>query len=131
MKCLPYEGLDEKRGLKQLRFLELKRIDIDPSALLKLIEQNSTSLKELYLNEVYLKVMETPDHNVSALWIGHGDAAKKPSDCCWLAKRLRDMESLNLDILRVAGLGYNEFDPIRENHVEVFDFKDPTGFNRT
>lgn len=131
MKSLPYPNLDSKRTLKHLRFLELKRIDIDPISLQRLIEQNSSSLKELYLNDVYLKVFESPDQGTTALWIGHGSAVPKPQGCYWLAENLRNMESLNLDVLRVSGLGYNDFDPTRGDEKEEYDLVDPLGLNRS
>jgi hypothetical protein len=130
MKSLPYSELDKNRCLKHLRYLELRRIDIDPIALEKLIEQNSTSLKELYLNDVYLKVFESPERQTTALWIGHGGTGPKPLGSYWLADNLRNMESLNLDVLRVAGLGYNDFDPSTDMQPKDYDFKDPSGLDR-
>jgi hypothetical protein len=56
MRSLPYPFLENPKGLRNLRYLELKHVDIDPVSLEQLIEHNSHSLKELYLNEVYLKV---------------------------------------------------------------------------
>jgi hypothetical protein len=132
MKSLPYQSLDEKRTLKYLRFLELKRIDIDPSALEQLIEQNSTSLKELYLNEVYLKIFRSTDLDQTPLWIGHGDGVDKPAGRFWLAEKLQGMESLNLEVLRATGIGYDDYDPeIRSNRNSDYDLVDPTGHNRT
>jgi hypothetical protein len=130
MKSLPYAELDSKRCLKHLRFLELRRIDIDPIALERLIEQNSASLKELYLNDVFLKVFESPERHTTALWIGHSSAGPKPQGSCWLADNLRNMESLNLDVLRVAGLGYNDFDPSTDMQPKEYDFEDPSGLDR-
>jgi hypothetical protein len=126
MKSLPYPDLENRRIMKHLRYLELKRIDIDPISLKKLIEQHSKSLRELYLNEVYLKVFES-----TALWIGHGSLHAKPQGCCWVAEDLRKIESLNLDVLRVSGLGYNHFDPGNDHHPETYDLVDPLGLNRS
>lgn len=130
MKSLPYPELEKNRCLKHLRYLELRRIDIDPIALERLIEQNSTSLKELYLNDVYLKVFESPERETTALWIGHGCVEPKPPGSYWLADKLRDMESLNLEVLRVAGLGYNDFDPSTDMQPKDYDFEDPSGLDR-
>jgi hypothetical protein len=130
MKSLPYPELDSSRCLKHLRYLELRRIDIDPIALEKLIKQNSTSLKELYLNDVYLKVFESPERHTTALWIGYDGAGPKPQGSYWLADKLRNMESLNLDVLRVAGLGYNDFDPSPDMQPKDYDFVDPSGLDR-
>lgn len=131
MKSLPYPKLDDSRTLKHLRFLELKRIDIDPTALEKLIEQNSASLKELYLTDVYLKVFEQPDGTMTALWIGPGNGTTMPKDCCWLAEKLRGMEHLKLEVLRATALGYNDFDAERTSTNEFYDFEDPLGLNRS
>jgi hypothetical protein len=130
MKSLPYPELDSSRRLKYLRYLELRRIDIDPISLERLIEQNSASLKELYLNDVYLKVFESPEHHTTALWIGYGSVAPKPQGSFWLADSLRNMATLNLDVLRVAGLGYNDFDLGMDVPSKDYDFKDPTGLDR-
>lgn len=132
MKSLPYQNLDEKRTLKYLRFLELKRIDIESVALLQLIEQNSASLKELYLNEVYLKIFRTTDVQRTPLWIGLGDGIDKPAGRFWLAEKLRGMESLKLDVLRATGIGYDDYDPeLRANRNNDYDLLDSTGHNRT
>jgi hypothetical protein len=126
MKSLPYPDVENRRIMKHLRFLELRRIEIDPIALKRLIEDHSQSLKELYLNEVYLKVLES-----TALWIGHGSLHPRPQGCCWLAEDLRKIESLKLEVLRVSGLGYNDFDPGNDDQPETYDLVDPLGFNRS
>jgi hypothetical protein len=131
MKSLPYPNLDGGRTMKYLRCLELKRIDIDPVALTKMIEQHASSLKELYLNEVYLKVLEFQDKTPTALWIGLGKEEAKLPGCFWLAQCFRQIESLDLQVLRVKGLGYNDFDPSRDDKVDGYDLVDPLGLNRS
>lgn len=125
MRSLPYIT-ESTSKLKNLRCLELKRVDIDPTALVTLIEDNSTSLKELYLNEVYIKVHSHDQQEETPLWIGR-QGKPRPEGCCWVAEALRNMESLHLDILRVTGLGYDDFEPHRVSPFPSYDLKDPSG----
>jgi hypothetical protein len=127
MRSLPFYN-DQSQRLKNLRFLELKRVDIDPFALLDLVKECASSLKEIYLNEVYMKVRADLDGSNMLLWIGQADTTK-PDHSCWLAQELHDMEDLKLDILRATGLGYDDFHPDRDA-INDFDLVDPTNRNR-
>lgn len=107
----------------------MKRVDIDPSALLALIEDNSASLKELYLNEVYIKVHSNVQRELTPLWIGRQDI-RRPERCCWVAEALRNLKDLELNILRVTGLGYDDFEPRRaSSSFPAYDLKDPSGLD--
>jgi hypothetical protein len=127
MRSLPFSN-DQSQRLKHLRFLELKRVDIDPFSLLDLIRECASSLKEMYLNEVYMKVRADLDGSNMLLWIGQADTAK-PDHSCWLARELHDMEDLKLNVLRATGLGYDDFHPDRDA-INDFDLIDPTSRNR-
>lgn len=130
MRSLPFsrENLSEK--LLALECLELKRVDMDPHALFNLISQLSGTLKELYLNEVYLKVRRTEVLGNTSLWIGY-PGIPKPENCCWLAEDLHNLETLHLNVLRVTGIGYDDFEPqLRESRSE-YDLKDHSGQNRS
>jgi hypothetical protein len=127
MRSLPFSN-DQSQRLKHLRFLELKRVDIDPFALLDLVRECASSLKEIYLNEVYMKVRADLDGSNMLLWIGQ-DGTAKPDHSCWLAQELHDMEDLKLDVLRATGLGYDDFHPDRDA-INDFDLIDPTSRNR-
>jgi len=127
MRCLPYDS-EPLQGLSNLKFLELKRLDIDPRSLLALIKENSASLKEVYLNEVYIKVIGSTELSDTSLWIGHPDMGR-PDECCWVAEALRNMEGLDLEILRVTGLGYDDFDPDMNSAYPNYDLVDPSGYN--
>jgi hypothetical protein len=70
----------------------------------------STALKELYLNEVYLKVHGARQTSRTPLWIGYPDE-HIPDDYIWVARSLRNMKDLHLEILRVSGLGYDDYKP--------------------
>lgn len=127
MRSLPYP-LDTDLTLQCLRFLELKRLDIAPNQLVRLIEDCSMTLKELYLIEVYIKVNGAADEDNIALWIGL-QGSPRPPGACWVAQELRNMETLNLDILRVSGLGYDDFEPDEESHNPNYDLVDPNNFH--
>lgn len=127
MRCLPYDS-EPWLALNHLKFLELKRLDIDPRSLLALIEENSASLKEIYLNEVYIKVSGASELSNTPLWIGHPDL-QRSQESCWVAESLREMDGLNLEILRVTGLGYDDFDPDTHTAYPNYDLVDPSGYN--
>lgn len=130
MRSLPFlrEGLSNK--LPILQTLELKRVDMDPHALLSLLSQVSQSLRELYLCEVYLKVRPVPGSHSgnTSLWIGY-PGIPRPTACCWLAEDLRKVDTFDLNILRVTGIGYDDFEASRE--PQEYDLKDPSGRNRS
>jgi hypothetical protein len=132
MRSLPYP-VDDFGGNIRLRYLELKRVDINPDHLVKMIQDNSHSLKELYLNEVYIKVFGSADEDKTSLWIGH-PGIKREDDCLWVADELRkerEYGALKLDILRVTGLGYDDFEPDQNSIHPNYDLDDPTGLQRS
>jgi len=127
MRSLPFH-VNESRTASRLRFLELKRVDIDPHSLINLVAECATSLKELYLNEVYLKVGESNTSGSSSLWLGHADL-RKADDVIWVAQDLRKIKGLKLDVLRATGLGYDEFDPETNPLHPEYDLIDYSGRN--
>lgn len=129
MRSLPWSG-SAAHQIGNLRFLELKRVDMDSVSLIGLLKQVSRSLKELYLNEVYLKVASKRDRAKSSLWIGRPDIAK-PDECTWIAEELRLMDHLKLDIIRATGLGYDDFESEEDILLTKFDLDDPTGSGRS
>ncbi|RDW89054.1 hypothetical protein BP6252_01086 [Coleophoma cylindrospora] len=131
MRSFPYDISSERLRWDNLRCLELKRVDIDPLALESLVESVQYSLKELYLNEVYLKVFGSSDRERTSLWIGHGATVQKPDRCIWLADNLRNMEGLNLEVLRATGLGYDDFDPDKTSAFPNYDLDDPKKLDRS
>lgn len=127
MRSLPYHP-STGPVLNKLRYLELKRVDMDPSMLLLLIRENCHSLTELYLSEVYLKVFGDTDKENTSLWIGYPDIkTPDPQKCTWVAPAIRDMEGLNLRILRVSSLGYDDYMPDPDSEHPNYDLEDPTG----
>lgn len=131
MRSLPYP-IDDFGGFPRLRYLELKRVDINPEQLVKMITDNAQSLKEIYINEVYIKVFGAADLENTSLWIGYPDI-KRPDDCLWVAEELRAAQAvgLSLDVLRVTGLGYDDFEPDRTSTHSNYDLNDPTGLQRS
>ena len=132
MRSLPYP-IDNSGGNIRLRYLELKRVDINPDHLVKMIQDNSHSLRELYLNEVYIKIFGSADQEKTSLWIGYPDI-KRQDDCLWVADELRkerEYGTLKLDILRVTGLGYDDFEPEQHSLHPNYDLDDPTGLQRS
>jgi hypothetical protein len=128
MRSLPFH-VAESRTSSRLRFLELKRVDIDPRSLLNLVAESARSLKELYFNEVYLKVGDNNASGGSSLWLGHPDLEKR-EDVIWVAQDLRKIKTLKLDVLRATGLGYDEFDPETNPMHPAYDLVDYSGRNR-
>ncbi|KAF4636944.1 hypothetical protein G7Y89_g1129 [Cudoniella acicularis] len=129
MRSLPYP-LDATQAFTSLRFLELKRVDIDPHELVALIKDCSATLKELYIIEVYIKVHGATDLENISLWIGRPGSLKPPA-ACWVAQELRNMESLELSVLRATGLGYDDFEPDRASLHPNYDLKDHTGLKKS
>ena len=106
-------------------------MDINPRSLLSLIEDNSTSLKEVYLNEVYLKVIGASEEEDRSLWIGFPGQSQPAQGGVWIAQSLRDMENLSLNILRATGLGYDIFELVQNLAHPSYDLTDPSGIGRS
>ncbi|OBT88628.1 hypothetical protein VE02_04041 [Pseudogymnoascus sp. 03VT05] len=132
MQSLPYHEIIHITGssnLGNLRYLELNRVDVEADSLLNMVWKCASSLKELYLNEVYLKVR---NGDAVPLWIGLGPEVSKPHGAQWIAEELLGMPGLELSILRATALGYDEYSagPDFVNHVQ-FDLDDPSGRKRS
>ncbi|KHJ34869.1 hypothetical protein EV44_g5007 [Erysiphe necator] len=107
-----------------LRNLELKSVYFRPSKFLEFIGEIKNCLRELYLFEVYLRVHRLPNNEISGLWVGKV-GVNKPEGSVWVAEELRNMEGLNLKILRATGLEYDRFDVNPQPTDPEFDFLDP------
>ncbi|KAI1005120.1 hypothetical protein K3495_g3099 [Podosphaera aphanis] len=128
VRSFPVSGNDN--NWKFLRYLELSCMNVVPGELLELFRQIRYSIKEVYLVEVFLKVFATPDFRTSSLWTGCIDV-KKSTDVVWVAEDLRNIEGLNLNILRASGLGYDIFFPFPSTSEHDFDIQDPLGLGRS
>ncbi|ATZ54968.1 hypothetical protein BCIN_11g02800 [Botrytis cinerea B05.10] len=129
MRCLPYYP-SKRLVLSKLKCLELKRMDLDPLMLLLLIKETRHSLIELYLNDIGLKVNGSTDRENTSLWIGYQNI-QKPDECTWVAPAIRDIEGLNLKVLRVSKLGYDDYSPDLDSETPNYDLDDPTGHNQS
>ncbi|KFX99637.1 hypothetical protein O988_03727 [Pseudogymnoascus sp. VKM F-3808] len=129
MQSLPYQDTNGSNNLGNLRSLELNRVDVEASSLLKMVKNCASTLRELYLNEVYLKVR---NGDAVPLWIGLGPEVSKPLGARWVAEELHDMPDLRLTVLRATALGYDEYSagPDFVNHGQ-FDLDDPSGRKRS
>jgi hypothetical protein len=107
----------------------VKRVDIFPHDLLDLIEEHSQTLKEIYLIGVYLKIMDTGEEE-KILWIGAPDQTL-PGQVLSVAQGLRNMDALQLDILRATGLGYDILHAGGNLPLVDYDLKDPSSLDRS
>ncbi|KAL5314265.1 hypothetical protein ACEPPN_018690 [Leptodophora sp. 'Broadleaf-Isolate-01'] len=129
MRSLPFSR-DISDKLTHLRNLELKRIDIDPQIFVNLITQIAPTLKELYLNQVYLKI-RAPQHLSRGLDLWIGNIGRKKEETCWVAEELRAIPELKLDILRATGIGYDDFLPTPDPEYPTYDLEDRTNQSRS
>lgn len=128
MRSLPFLR-NMSLNIGHIRCLELKRVDIFPQTFVDLIEQIAPSLKELYLNEIYLKVRDPETLQHPSYWIGHGRG--RAEKACWVAEDLHNIEDLNLSILRVTGLGYDDFLSKPDARHPDYDLRDLSGLGRS
>jgi hypothetical protein len=135
MRSMPFHPMTGvSTSIRPLKCLELKRVDIDPNDLVRLVQEFAGTLKELYLNEVYLKVNGTQEPAYNSLWIGNPNIYR-PEESRWVAHDLWGMEGLDLTILRATGLGYDDYLPPSAGTLNIdledkFDLRDPTGQER-
>ena len=119
--------------LTNLTCLELKRCEIMPHVLLGLAERFGSTLEELYLNEVYLKVQQSRDWNTDSskvLWVGLPNT-RPPEDNKWMAMELRSLLP-RLRVCRASFLAYDHYlrDDIITQHPD-FDLIDPCDLYRS
>ncbi|KAF4122524.1 hypothetical protein GMORB2_7516 [Geosmithia morbida] len=96
--------------LSNLRCLELKRVEVLPGVLLRAAENFGPTLRELYLNEVYLKVEQSAlwnRHSDRVLWVGLPNQ-RPPDDSRWIAMELR-CSAPNLRVCRASFLAYDHY----------------------
>ncbi|KAK8125117.1 uncharacterized protein PG998_000876 [Apiospora kogelbergensis] len=132
-RSIPTIRKPPKSVLSQLTYLELRRVEVPGCGLLSMFECFKDSLKELYLNQVYLKKVHdanTPGTTNDVLWIGLPNT-RPAQDHRWIATCLRQME-LRLRVCRVASLGYDQYVTGQEPHaMPDYDLSDPSGLGRS
>jgi hypothetical protein len=119
-----------------LTCLELRRVEVSPDVFRGAANSFSSTLRELYLNEVYLKAEQGRDLNSDSkqiLWIGIPNCRPSENDS-WIAMMVRESMPA-LKICRASFLGYDHY--LREDGVSgaeiepEFDFIDPCGLGRS
>lgn len=132
-RSLPPVAKPPKSVLRNLTYLELRRVEVQAPGLLSMLWCFAGSLRELYLDEVYLMVMQSPvapDDSACDLWVGMPNTRPQYSTR-WIATCLRQL-SLQLRICRVASLGYNHyFRGVVSASLPAYDLADPCFLNRT
>ncbi|KAK7951430.1 uncharacterized protein PG986_007158 [Apiospora aurea] len=132
-RSIPTIRKPPKSVLARLTYLELRRVEVPGCGLLSMFKCFKDSLKELYLNQVYLKKVHSAgltENPNDVLWIGMPNT-RPPQHHRWIATYLRQME-LRLRVCRVASLGYDQYVIGEEPHpMPGYDLEDPSGLGRT
>jgi hypothetical protein len=119
-------------GLSNLTSLELGRVETWGCNLLSLFRQLSSSLRELRLDQVWLKTAY-PAHphgeSERTLWIGLPNE-RPQSNHRWIATALREM-NLKLRVCRVTSLGYDQYVMGQPEEMPTYDTNDPCGLERS
>ncbi|PKS10534.1 hypothetical protein jhhlp_002287 [Lomentospora prolificans] len=113
--------------------LELKRVEISADFFSSTLEIFGTTLRELFLNEVYLKVSGSGPGEINpskVLWVGIPNVCPNENDI-WVAHVVR--ENLpKLRICRASQLGYDFHGTEAELEAcQNFDLDDPCGLKRS
>jgi len=122
-----------KSVLPDLTYLELRRVEVMGFGLLSMLRCFSGSLRELFLDQVYLKTIHSPEPPVepdSTLWIGLPNV-RPPANHRWIAVQIRQMRS-QLRVCRATCLGYDQYSmgQGRQNPAN-YDLDDPCGLSRS
>ncbi|KAI0136357.1 hypothetical protein BJ170DRAFT_601449 [Xylariales sp. AK1849] len=132
-RSIPTVRKPPKSVLPNLTFLELRRVEILPCGLLSLFKCFGSSLKELYLNHVYLKTVYNSyasEETMRTLWIGMPNEHPKPHHR-WIATALRQM-NIQLRVCRVTNLGYDQYlVGAKPAQMPIYDLEDPCGLGRS
>ncbi|KAI0128045.1 hypothetical protein F4776DRAFT_629025 [Hypoxylon sp. NC0597] len=133
-RCVPTIRKPPKSVLPNLKCLELRQVEVMGCGLLSMFKCFSNSLRELYLDGVYLKTIysaESPQDINNTLWIGLPNV-RPPLNHRWIATYLRQIKS-QLRVCRVANLGYDQYimgeEPVENN--ATYDLVDPSGLSRS
>jgi hypothetical protein len=118
--------------MSNLTSLELKRVEIRANLLLRCAQNFGSSLAEIYLNEVYLKVEQSRSWNEDSrkvLWVGVPNTRPSDEDR-WIAMELR-CALPNLRVCRAAFLAYDQYLRDDVTCTPEFDLMDPCGLGRS
>lgn len=115
-----------------LTCLELKRVEMLPEDLAKMMQDLGESLEELYLNEVYLKTEQSRNWNRDSkkvLWVGIPNQSPA-EDCWWMAMEVRSA-ARKLRLCRASFLAYDLYLHDELSGTPDFDLIDPCGLGRS
>ena len=118
--------------VSNLTCLELRRVEVLPETLIRAAECFGSTLRELYLNEVYLKTEQSHDWNEDSkkiLWIGVANE-RPEEDCRWIAMIFRSAMT-RLRICRASFLAYDQYLRDDLQGYPEFDLIDPSGLGRS
>ncbi|KAI5925408.1 hypothetical protein F4810DRAFT_660431 [Camillea tinctor] len=124
-------------AMLNITFLELRSLEIHPADLMDLFKIVSGSLRELYLDYVYLKSVIRGNQSAAereiSYWVGPPNIPAPTAGAVWIAPRLREI--LDLRVCRASNLGYDRYldsswaKPLSE--VPKYDVVDPCGLSRS
>ncbi len=123
----------------RLAYLELRRVEVMGPGLLSVLRYLGNSLRELYLDHVYLKTVYSaaaaadPDESDGPLWVGLPNV-RPPRDHVWIAVYLRQMRA-RLRVCRASNLRYDRYVADANPAVPpvtalAYDLRDPSGLGR-
>lgn len=120
--------------LSNVTCLELRRMELSPDVLVRIVQNLGATLEQLFLNEVYLKLEQSQTYNRDSkqmLWVGIPNQ-RPPAEGqgVWVAMAIRCVAP-NLRVCRASALAYDRY--LREDvpGTPDFDFIDPCGLSRT
>lgn len=138
-RCMPTIRRPPRSVLPNLTFLELRQVEVMGCGLLSMFKCFGHSLRELYLDGVYLKTVysaESPQDVNNTLWIGLPNV-RPPLNHRWVATYLRQIR-VQLRVCRVANLGYDQYvmgeeptDHAASSAAATYDLADPCGLSRS
>ncbi|KAI1077087.1 hypothetical protein F5B20DRAFT_553169 [Whalleya microplaca] len=132
-RSIPTIHKPPKSSLPHLTYLELRHVEVMGSGLVRMLKCFCSSLRELYLDGVYLKTVHSPSGGLeitNTLWVGLPNV-RPDLQHRWIATCLRQMGA-QLRVCRATNLGYDQY-VIGEEllHTPAHDLADPCGLGRT
>ncbi|RYP49956.1 hypothetical protein DL768_004391 [Monosporascus sp. mg162] len=132
-RSMPTIRKPPKSVLPYLACLELRRVEVAAYGLISMFKCFSTSLRELYLDYVYLKTVyasDSPEETDDSLWVGLPNIQPPPNHR-WVAVHLRQMRA-QLRVCRASNLGYDQYilGDLASALPPTYDLRDPSGLLR-
>lgn len=120
--------------LFHLTCLELRRMDLTSEFFLSGITSFGSTLRELYLDRVCLKIRKAEDEHgfpINDLWVGLPNTTPRPNDRDrWVADIIRN-EYSKMQVCRATHLSYDFYGSAEDlEALQGLDINDPCGLNR-